>query len=77
MVSTPDMLSVFLSRNEIKQLTLDLEVLQQVNSFDVEMNASCHGDDRNKVLIFYVLCLAMWVATSKRGKASCQTIYGI
>ena len=53
------MLSSFLYRNEIKQFTLDLEVLQQVNSFDVEMNASCHNDDRNKVLILSSCCISV------------------
>lgn len=55
----------FLYRNEIKQLTLGLEVLQQVNSFDEEMNVSCHNDDRNKVLILP----CVW-PTSKNNRAS-------
>ena len=62
-------MSSFLYRNEIKELTLNLEVLRQVDSFDEEMNISCHNDDRNEVLILPSLCV--W-PTSKSDRASYQ-----
>ena len=50
-------MSSFLYRNEIKELTLDLNFLRQVDSFNEEMNVSCHNDDRNEVLVLSSLCV--------------------
>ena len=39
----------FPCRDKIIQLSLNLEVLQQVDSFDVNKNTTCHENIRNKV----------------------------
>ena len=46
---------LFRYRNEIRQYTLGLEVIQQVTSFDEEMNTACRNDDRNEVLTLCVI----------------------